>query len=134
MHPASPASLLPDLRHNPALPAPHWPLFDAYPDLTTLLQPLPLCALPSPVEPLPTLGTHAWVKRDDAIHPQYGGNKMRKLEFVASELLRQGPTAGLTLDSTYSGKAFAEYLKRLKQSHSPLLYWATLNSQHVNAQ
>jgi len=90
MHPASPASLLPDLRHNPALPAPHWPLFDACPALASLLQPLPLCALPSPVEPLPTLGTQAWVKRDDAIHPVYGGNKMRKLEFVASDLLRKG--------------------------------------------
>ena len=81
---------LADLRHNPALPAAHWPLFDIYPQLAALLQPLELCNLPSPVEALPALGAQAWVKRDDAIHPQYGGNKMRKLEFVASELLRKG--------------------------------------------
>lgn len=81
---------LPDLRHNPALPDAHWPLFDVYPQLQPLLQPLALCNLPSPVEALPALGAQAWVKRDDAIHPHYGGNKMRKLEFVASELLRKG--------------------------------------------
>lgn len=81
---------LPDLRHNPALPTPHWPLFDVYPSLAEQLQPLPLCTLPSPVEALTAIGPQAWVKRDDVIHPQYGGNKMRKLEFVASELLRRG--------------------------------------------
>ena len=76
---------LADLRHNPARPAAHWPLFDIYPQQAALLQPLALCNLPSPVEALPVLGAQAWVKRDDAIHPHYGGNKMRKLEFVASE-------------------------------------------------
>jgi len=81
---------MPDLRHAPALPAAHWPLFDVYPQLAALLQPLALCQLPSPVEALPALGEYAWVKRDDGIHPHYGGNKMRKLEFVASELLRKG--------------------------------------------
>ena len=187
---------LADLRHNPALPAAHWPLFDIYPQLAALLQPLALCNLPSPVEALPVLGAQAWVKRDDAIHPRYGGNKMRKLEFVASELLRKGirhvysqggtictpavsrkmmqdaasviekntrqnsirvpepillsdwfapgygcsnppteaairrgKTAGLTLDPTYSGKAFGDFLKRLHSHDDPLMYWATLNSQ-----
>jgi hypothetical protein len=47
--------------------------------------------------------------------------------------MRQGEMAGLTLDSTYSGKAFAEYLKRLKTIDAPLLFWATLNSQSTDA-
>jgi len=47
--------------------------------------------------------------------------------------MRQSEMAGLTLDSTYSGKAFAEYLKRLKTIDAPMLFWATLNSQSTDA-
>lgn len=132
MHPASPASLLPDLRHNPALPAAHWPLFDACPALAPLLQPLPLCALPSPVEPLPTLGTQAWVKRDDAIHPVYGGNKLRKLEFVASELLRKGIRHVYSLGGTGTnfGVAAAMLLQQLGIELTLFLF-AQPDSEHV---
>lgn len=63
-----------------------WPLFDALPALAGTLAPEPLCSLPTPVEPLPALGARAWIKRDDITHPEYGGNKLRKLEFVAAEL------------------------------------------------
>lgn len=66
-----------------------WPLFDAWPALEPLLAPLPLCELPTPVQPLPAAGAQAWIKRDDLSHPQYGGNKLRKLEFIAAELVAQ---------------------------------------------
>lgn len=123
---------MPDLRHNPALPAPHWPLFDVYPSLAPLLQPLPLCALPSPVEPVPTLGPQAWVKRDDAIHPHYGGNKMRKLEFVASELLRKGIRHVYSLGGTGTnfGVAAALLLQELGIELTLFLF-AQPDSEHV---
>lgn len=63
-----------------------WPLFDAFPALAGQLSPVPLCTLPTPVQPLPAAGAGAWIKRDDLSHPQYGGNKLRKLEFIAAEL------------------------------------------------
>lgn len=64
----------------------HWPLFNACPALAQRLSPLPLCTLPTPVQRLPAAGPDAWIKRDDLTHPQYGGNKLRKLEFIAAEL------------------------------------------------
>ncbi len=52
-----------------------------------------LCSLPTPVERLPIGGassaSNAWIKRDDVTHVEYGGNKVRKLEFVAAEMLRR---------------------------------------------
>ncbi len=50
---------------------------------------------------------------------------------ATEDAIRLGEAAGLTLDSTYSGKAFGEFLKRLINAPGPLLYWATLNS-HLN--
>jgi 1-aminocyclopropane-1-carboxylate deaminase/D-cysteine desulfhydrase-like pyridoxal-dependent ACC family enzyme len=84
------ASWWTDRRRTPGLRPPHWSLFDAYPGLASGLQPVPLCTLPSPAERLAGIADHAWVKHDDAIHPEYGGNKIRKLEFVISEILRTG--------------------------------------------
>lgn len=66
-----------------------WPLFEEFPALAGVLDPLRLCTVPSPVQRLPTVGDQAWVKRDDAIHAEYGGNKLRKLEFVAAQVLRR---------------------------------------------
>lgn len=40
---------------------------------------------PTPVQPLAGLsaaGSELWVKRDDQTHPLYGGNKVRKLEYL----------------------------------------------------
>lgn len=64
----------------------HWPLFDAFPSLAQELAPLALCDLPTPVQALPGIAGNAWIKRDDITHREYGGNKLRKLEFVAAEL------------------------------------------------
>jgi D-cysteine desulfhydrase len=77
----------------------HWPLLDAFPELAALA-PLQLCELPTPVEPLPSLSPRAWVKRDDVTHPVYGGNKMRKLEVVAAEILRKGKSRVVTFGGT----------------------------------
>lgn len=48
-----------------------------------------LAELPTPVERLDALSEHAgaeiWVKRDDVTAQRYGGNKVRKLEYVLGE-------------------------------------------------
>lgn len=63
-----------------------WPLFDDFPALADTLVPEALCDLPTPVQPLPSFGAQAWIKRDDLTHAEYGGNKLRKLEFIAADL------------------------------------------------
>lgn len=77
-----------------------WPLFNAFPTLEQELAPLPLCTLPTPVEALPALDANAWIKRDDLSHGEYGGNKLRKLEFVAADMLGRGTRHVYTFGAT----------------------------------
>lgn len=78
----------------------HWPLFELLPKLQARLNPMNLCALPTPVEPLILLGDKAWVKRDDISHPVYGGNKTRKFEFIIPEVTSLGADHIVTIGGT----------------------------------
>jgi L-cysteate sulfo-lyase len=54
-----------------------------------------LCTLPTPFEPMQRLTRHLagprlWVKREDCTGPGFGGNKLRKLDYVLHEALRDG--------------------------------------------
>ena len=56
---------------------------------------LGLARLPTPLEPLPRLtaelgGPRLWVKREDSTGFGFGGNKLRKLDFVLAEALAAG--------------------------------------------
>lgn len=56
---------------------------------------LPLCHLPTPIEPLPRLsallkGSELYIKRDDLTGLAEGGNKARKLEYLLAEAQSQG--------------------------------------------
>lgn len=88
----------------------HWPLFEACPALAEHLSPVALCELPTPVQALPSLGPNAWVKRDDLTHPQYGGNKMRKLEFIAAELRARNVRRVYTFGATGTNAGVAASL------------------------
>lgn len=57
-------------------------LFREYSTLVGLLPCAEFATLPTPVG---SLGDAAWIKRDDLTHPLYGGNKIRKLEFIIGE-------------------------------------------------
>ena len=76
------------------------PLFGAFPALRGRVPFVPLADLPTPLEPLARLsrevGTEIWVKRDGLTHPVYGGNKIRKFEFVFGDVLRRGARVVLT--------------------------------------
>jgi D-cysteine desulfhydrase len=85
----------------------HWPLFDAYPALADALTPVALATLPTPVQALPALGAAAWVKRDDLTHGTYGGNKLRKLEFVLADMRRRKARAVYTLGATGTNAGIA---------------------------
>ncbi len=64
------------------------PLFEKYPALEKHLPWISLANWPTPVHKLENLGNavgypNIWIKRDDKSSEFYGGNKVRKLEFIA---------------------------------------------------
>ncbi len=65
------------------------PLFDEFPALSAVVPHNPFAQLPTPVEPL-GVAPYSWIKRDDLTRPDYGGNKIRKLEFILGDALRRG--------------------------------------------
>lgn len=76
------------------------PLFDAFPALRERIPFVSLADLPTPLERMEHLsdqvGAEVWVKRDGLTHPLYGGNKMRKFEFVFGDVLRKRAKVILT--------------------------------------
>jgi 1-aminocyclopropane-1-carboxylate deaminase/D-cysteine desulfhydrase-like pyridoxal-dependent ACC family enzyme len=90
---------------DPAAPA----LVRRFPALAERLPWLPLARLPTPVEPLALegFGEDAWIKRDDLSGAPYGGNKVRKLEWVLAEARRQGAERLITMGAAGSHHALA---------------------------
>ncbi|HCS29433.1 MAG TPA: hypothetical protein DIW43_18405 [Spongiibacteraceae bacterium] len=76
------------------------PVFEAYPQLRDALPWLQLADLPTRVEPLTALGANGWVKRDDISHAVYGGNKIRKLEFILADAIARGKDHVITFGAT----------------------------------
>lgn len=68
-------------------------MFRAFPTLQGRVPFVPLADLPTPLEPMERLsgevGAEIWVKRDGLTHPIYGGNKIRKFEFIFGDVLRK---------------------------------------------
>ena len=91
-------------------------MFARYPGLESRLPFIALGDLPTPVVPLHTLaaaiGTRSgaaglWCKRDDLSSAVYGGNKVRKLEFLLGDALARGCTTILTFGGLGSNHALA---------------------------
>jgi D-cysteine desulfhydrase family pyridoxal phosphate-dependent enzyme len=64
---------------------------------------------PTPVEPMPRLGAHLggaalWVKRDDATGLAFGGNKVRKLEYLVAEAQANGARMLITTGAVQSNQ------------------------------
>jgi 1-aminocyclopropane-1-carboxylate deaminase/D-cysteine desulfhydrase-like pyridoxal-dependent ACC family enzyme len=73
-----------------------------------------LATLPTPVEPLPriseTLDSEIYVKRDDITAPRYGGNKVRKLEYLLAAAKQRGANTLITAGAVGSHHVFATAL------------------------
>lgn len=84
-------------------------LFRRWPALRERIAWLPLARLPTPVQPLrlPDVAGEVWVKRDDLSGAVYGGNKVRKLEFVLGEARRRGARRLVTAGAAGSHHALA---------------------------
>jgi len=66
-----------------------------------------LAHLPTPLDPLPYLskvlaGPELWIKRDDMTGLAFGGNKTRKLEFLASDALEKNSRILITRGAAQS--------------------------------
>jgi D-cysteine desulfhydrase len=78
--------------------------------LTDKLARVPIAYLPTPLEPLPRLtaqlgGPELWIKRDDQTGLATGGNKTRKLEFLAADALAQEADTLITCGAAQSNHA-----------------------------
>jgi 1-aminocyclopropane-1-carboxylate deaminase/D-cysteine desulfhydrase-like pyridoxal-dependent ACC family enzyme len=96
------------------------PLFDAYPGLAKSTPHVSLGKFPTPVEPCPALADETgaqsvWIKRDDLSGDRFGGNKVRKLEFLLAEAQRRGCTEVMTYGYAGSNHALctAYYARKL---------------------
>ncbi len=89
-------------------------LFERFPALEDSLPRLSLAALPTPVEhagtELPGPCAGLWVKRDDAAGAIYGGNKVRKLEFLLADAIAAGRDSVMTFGVVGSNHAVATAL------------------------
>lgn len=87
------------------------PLLDAYPTLSRRIPWQPLAALPTPTQKVPVQdGDPLLVKRDDLTSPLYGGNKVRKLEFLLADASLSLRKTLITLGGTGSNHALATAL------------------------
>jgi D-cysteine desulfhydrase len=104
-------------RHDPAL-------FDAEPTLRDALPHCGLGAFPTPLQRVAVSGRDILVKRDDLAADGYGGNKVRKLEFLLAEARHAGARSLVTAGATGSHHAFATayHGSRLGMSSSLVLF------------
>lgn len=85
-------------------------LFARFPSLRSRLPWLPLATLPTPVEEwTPPADFHGrlFVKRDDLTSPLYGGNKVRKLEYLLADARRRGASSLVTLGGLGTNQGLA---------------------------
>lgn len=89
------------------------PLFARYPELAKVVDIKSSALLPTSVEPI-AIAPNAWIKRDDLSHTEYGGNKIRKLEFILADALRKGAKRVVTFGAigTNHGVATAMMCQR----------------------
>ncbi len=104
------------------------PLFRAFPSLERRLPQIPIGCFPTPtpVERLCGLGTwfhreDLFIKRDDISSNLYGGNKVRKLEFLLAEAKVRGAVRIITSGAAGSNHALATALYAKKAGLSATL-------------
>ena len=96
------------------------PLFEMYPNLKKNIPFISLGKFPTPVEKMNNLGKelgldNLFVKRDDLSSDLYGGNKVRKLEFLLADAINTKAKSVLTFGCAGSNHALATsiYAKKL---------------------
>jgi 1-aminocyclopropane-1-carboxylate deaminase/D-cysteine desulfhydrase-like pyridoxal-dependent ACC family enzyme len=105
-------------------------IFEFYPELETKLPWIQLGDFPTPVHVLENTGDgRLWIKRDDKSSTEYGGNKVRKLEFVLADAIKKGCDHIITMGGigTNHGLATAVFAKKLGLKCTLLLFKQPVN-------
>ena len=106
------------------------PLFKRYPELEGVIPRVQLGIFPTPVQRLSHLGhDNLWIKRDDLSSGIYGGNKVRKLEFVLADAIKKGRDKVITMGGigTNHGLASAIFCNELGLRCKLLLFHQPVN-------
>ena len=86
---------------------------------------VPLAVLPTPLYKLPNvsraLGKNIWVKRDDMTGVALGGNKVRKLEFLLADAMKEGAELVMTTGGGQSNHAMLTAACALRLGLEPVL-------------
>ncbi len=90
-------------------------LFEALPDLAARVPWTPLAHLPTAVEPCDAIADWlgrggVYMKRDDLVSPIYGGNKVRRYEFVLADAKAKGARRIVTAGGIASTQVMATAL------------------------
>ncbi len=98
-------------------------LQDRFPSAATLPR-TEFATLPTPVEKVDALGARLdipdlWVKRDDQTGELYGGNKVRKLEYLLGEALDEGHSQAWTVGGIGSHHVLATCIYARQQGLVP---------------
>lgn len=100
-------------------------LFRQYPELEKRIPRVALGSFPTPVQQLDRMGyRNLWIKHEGYSSPVYGGNKIRKLEFILGEAKRRKSTHIITFGGigTNHGLATAIFCDRLGINCTLLLF------------
>ncbi len=100
-------------------------LFERFPELSGKIDWVRLETSPSPVQRLEHLGHGSlWIKRDDILSTVYGGNKVRKLEFVLADAIAKRKDRVVTMGAlgTNHGLATAIFCRRIGLDCTLLLF------------
>lgn len=90
-------------------------LFERFPELAQRVAWMPLAHVPTPVEPCDAIAgwlgrSDVWMKREDLISPLYGGNKVRRYEFVLADARARGARRIVTTGALSTTQAMATAL------------------------
>jgi len=113
-------------------PCRHLPLFRQYPELEAKLPCISLGNFPTAVQRLDRLGyDNLWIKRDDLSSSVYGGNKVRKLEFLLADARRKKKKRVITMGGigTNHGLATAIFCQQLAMDCTLLLFHQPVTDQ-----
>ena len=101
-------------------------LFKEYPELEERIPRISLGQFPTPVQQLHRSGfENLWIKRDDMSSSVYGGNKVRKLEFILGRAKKRNAAHIITFGGigTNHGLATAVFCEKLGIRCRLLLFW-----------
>jgi 1-aminocyclopropane-1-carboxylate deaminase/D-cysteine desulfhydrase-like pyridoxal-dependent ACC family enzyme len=108
------------------------PLFERFPNLRAAAPIVEIGEFPTPVAPLKALaaawGVDLWVKRDDVTGTEFGGNKVRKLEFLLADAKARAERIwAYAVTGSNWAVAVAHYGKRLGIPVDLLLFKRPIN-------